>query len=81
MKYAYNGIDNPELLIELSQENQTIKICIEDNGIGLPKGFKIDEADSLGLQLVHTLLEQIEGTLVLKVEKGTKYFITFEKVT
>ncbi len=81
MKYAYVEIDNPELYISILQEQNTIKIRIEDNGIGLPDGFKIDEADSLGLQLVHTLLEQIEGTLVLKVEKGTKYFITFEKVT
>ncbi len=47
---------------------------------GLPKGFKIEESDSLGLQLVHTLIEQIDGTLSVKNEKGTKYLITFEKV-
>jgi PAS domain S-box-containing protein len=81
MKYAYKDVDEPELLIAISQHKNIIQIKIEDNGVGLPEGFKIDEADSLGLQLVHTLLEQIEGTLVLKVEKGTKYFITFEKVT
>lgn len=81
MKYAYKDIEQPELSVAITQNQNEIQIRIEDNGVGLPKGFKIEEADSLGLQLVHTLLEQIEGTLVLKVEKGTKYFITFEKVT
>jgi PAS domain S-box-containing protein len=81
MKYAYEGIENPELFIGISQENNLISICVSDNGIGLPEGFKIDESDSLGLQLVQTLMEQLEGTLILNNEKGTKYFITFEKVT
>jgi len=81
MKYAYQDVENPELFVSIAQHKNNIELRIEDNGIGLPKGFKIDEADSLGLQLVQTLLEQIDGTLDLKVKNGTKYFITFEKVS
>ena len=80
MKYAYKNIEHPELKIEIHQNNSIIDIVVEDNGVGLPKGFKIEESDSLGLQLVHTLIEQIDGTLSVKNENGTKYLITFEKV-
>jgi PAS domain S-box-containing protein len=79
MKYAFVGIDEPQLVIKLELVNDTINIFIEDNGIGLPKDFDITESDSLGLQLVTTLTEQLDGSLSIKVENGTKYLITFVK--
>jgi PAS domain S-box-containing protein len=79
MKYAFVGIDEPQLVIKLELVNDAINIFIEDNGIGLPKDFDITESDSLGLQLVTTLTEQLDGSLSIKVENGTKYLITFVK--
>lgn len=54
-------------------------IRVEDFGSGLPKGFKIEERETLGLGLVDTLIDQIDGELILKTETGTKYLIIFEK--
>jgi two-component sensor histidine kinase len=36
-------------------------------------------SDTLGLQLVSTLVEQLEGEIQVDNSKGIKYLITFEK--
>lgn len=80
MKYAFVNIEDPELYIRLEEKDNMVYIYIEDNGIGLPEDFKIDESDSLGLQLVQTLTDQLDGTLNFKTQEGTKYLLTFEKL-
>lgn len=80
MKYAFHEIENPTLEVRIGQEGETVSIWVEDNGIGLPQDFKFDETDSLGLQLVQTLTDQLDGTLELKTGEGTKYLLTFEKL-
>jgi PAS domain S-box-containing protein len=80
MKYAFEGIKDPVLQVKLYSKDNTIHIHIDDNGIGLPPDFKAEESDSLGLQLVYTLIEQLDGTINVNVKNGTKYLITFVKV-
>ncbi len=81
MKYAFVNEEKGILDVKLREKNGKINIYIEDNGIGLPKNFNVEEAESLGLQLVYTLIEQLEGTISLKEDRGTKYLITFVKIT
>lgn len=80
MKYAFEGIDEPKLEVKIFEKDSKVSIWIMDNGIGLPEDFKIDETDSLGLQLVQTLTDQLDGTLEMKTGDGTKYLLTFEKM-
>jgi PAS domain S-box-containing protein len=79
MKYAFKSINDPVLFIALQIKGDLVSIRIEDNGIGLPDNFSIEESDSLGLQLVTTLIEQLDGEMSVKVQNGTKYLITFVK--
>lgn len=80
MKYAFVGIKDPTLSIKIAENGNNVSVWVIDNGVGLPKDFKIDETDSLGLQLVQTLTDQLDGTLEMKTEEGTKYLLTFEKM-
>lgn len=77
LKYAFP--DNREGIIFVTLKNNSKKIHIEvgDNGIGIPESIDIKNTQSLGLQLVDTLVEQINGTLVLQRTKGTKFIIEF----
>ena len=52
-------------------------LTVSDNGIGLPENFKIEDSDSLGLQLVLILVDQLEGGLELKTDSGTEFSIRF----
>lgn len=38
------------------------------------------KTDTLGLQLVSTLAEQLDGEITVRNHQGTKYLITFGKV-
>jgi PAS domain S-box-containing protein len=80
LKYAFKGKKTGEIFIGINENGKTISIRIEDNGVGLPKGFNYLKTETLGLQLVVTLVEQLDGKLEMKTEKGTKYLITFDKL-
>lgn len=54
---------------------------VVDNGVGFPPGFNLAQASSLGLQLVFSLAEQLDGTVKIKSsEAGTDCAITFQRV-
>jgi two-component sensor histidine kinase len=56
-------------------------LAVIDNGVGLPEGFELGQAASLGLKLVQRLAEQIKGWLVLGDGPGTSFFLHFKPLT
>jgi PAS domain S-box-containing protein len=57
-------------------KNTTFILSISDNGVGIPE-LEIENLDSLGLQLVTSLVDQLEGELELKRDNGTEFIIRF----
>ena len=59
-------------------------MIVEDNGVGLPADFSLQEADSLGLILVDALIKQLHGDLKIgkstSVGSGSRFEILFEAV-
>lgn len=54
-------------------------LAVEDNGRGIPEEIDFTNSDSLGLQLVNILVEQVGGCIDLKRVHGTKFTIWFRK--
>jgi len=52
-------------------------LIVSDNGIGIPGDFDLENPVSLGMQLVNTLIDQLEGKLELKKDNGTEFTIKF----
>ncbi len=52
-------------------------LTVSDNGVGIPENLDIDELDSLGLQLVTSLVAQLDGGLEIKRNNGTEFIIRF----
>jgi PAS domain S-box-containing protein len=52
-------------------------LIVRDNGIGLRSSFNIDSLNTLGLQLVDILTNQLEGTLEIDSRIGTEFRIKF----
>jgi two-component sensor histidine kinase len=52
-------------------------LVVRDTGVGLPEGFDLATTRSLGLRLVGLLARQLEGTLTLARNGGTRVTITF----
>lgn len=77
LKYAFVGREEGLIEIGLKQDNKLITLTIGDDGVGIPDDVNFENTDTLGLQLVSTLVEQIEGKVELNKERGTKFSIIF----
>ena len=77
-KYAFNDCKNPMINISFKKENDgDCVLKVGDNGSGFPSGIDFKNSTSLGLQLVNSLTEQLNGTIDQEVNGGTKYIIRF----
>ncbi|MGL5832497.1 MAG: AAA family ATPase [Waterburya sp.] len=67
------------LELKYNSANQVV-LTIQDDGVGFKPGLDLYNSDSLGLELVCTLVEQLEGEIKLDQTQGTKIKIVFEKL-
>jgi two-component sensor histidine kinase len=78
LKYAFPNGKDGEILIRLNQtETDDLNLCISDNGIGFPHGVSWEKTDSLGLQLVRSLTDQLNGSIQCQLDRGAKFDIRF----
>jgi len=83
-KYAFPDSfvkDNDELKVEIKVnkiDSNKYLMIIRDNGVGLPKDFEIEKSDSLGMKLINSIVNQLNGNIEIKSEKGTEFKIVIE---
>lgn len=77
IKYAFPKQKNGVISIELNKKNDKLFFEVSDNGIGLPDNFDVENTDTLGLQLVYTLISQLDGDIQVINNNGTKYLFNF----
>lgn len=63
----------PKMKFEISRELNTLKLLYQDNGPGFTSQTNLEHAESLGMQLIHTLSEQIDGELIVMNNDGVRY--------
>ena len=79
MKHAFPDSRAGRITVELQFSGErSCTLTVADNGIGLPPGLEADRGDSLGLQLVHDLTLQLNGTVAVSSKEGTAFTITFD---
>jgi two-component sensor histidine kinase len=74
--------ENSECINGLNNNKEACKstdfvLVASDNGVGIPESLDIEDLESLGLQLVVSLVDQLDGELELKRENGTEFIIKF----
>lgn len=77
--YAFEGLDNGRVGLELSQVGNEIILKVSDDGVGLPDHVDPETADTMGMQLINVLSKQLQGSLKVASENGTgtSYIIRF----
>lgn len=62
-----------------SEECKSIlyNLTVSDNGVGISESISIEDSDTLGIQLVSILVDQLDGKLELNRDSGTEFFIEF----
>jgi two-component sensor histidine kinase len=78
LKHAFPSDRGGEIHIELrSHDSQRLTMIVRDTGVGFPPEVDFRQTETLGLQLVYTLTEQLGGTLELESNGGTTFRLTF----
>ncbi|MUG93406.1 GAF domain-containing protein [Scytonema sp. UIC 10036] len=82
LKHAFRPKNKkPQISIAIHSINSgKFRLTISDNGVGLPKDIDFKDTESLGLQLVCTFTEQLEGTIDLDNSQGTQFIIEFAEL-
>ncbi len=77
IKYAFPEGRTGEVTVSCRIVNDNYVLAVADDGIGLSKGIDPAHPTTLGLELVNTLVKQLDGTLEWNIKKGTLFIITF----
>ena len=78
LKYAFPADRGGEIIVSLAPFNsQELILTVQDNGVGLPAGFQMENTTSLGLRIVKILTIQLSGQLRIPSARGTRFEIVF----
>ncbi|MDD3248634.1 MAG: PAS domain S-box protein [Methanosarcina sp.] len=91
LKHAFPGRNRGEIQIKLFKEekvgnelsndeepagkNARYILIVSDDGVGIPEKIDLENSDTLGLQLVNILVDQLDGEIELKRVRGTEFII------
>lgn len=82
IEHGFVGRKEGLIGVDIATTPESYQIDIYDDGIGLPKDFSLQNTNSLGLQIVRTLIENdLGGKFRLFSSAGTHAFITIPRLT
>jgi PAS domain S-box-containing protein len=73
LKYAFPEDRKGEIAITVKKDGHTLTVLFRDTGIGIPADLDWQNTQSLGLRLVNTLVDQMDGTIELDRSNGTQF--------
>jgi PAS domain S-box-containing protein len=82
LKYGLEKEKTLRILIDLNSANNDRNrygLTVSDSGPGIPSEMDWRNTETLGIQLVIMLAEQLEGEIELKGNGGTTFYISFPK--
>jgi two-component system, sensor histidine kinase PdtaS len=81
LKYAFCDRENGEISISLKKTDDSgiYHLKVGDDGVGFPSDLDFDNTPSLGLKLVSTLVNQLDGEIELINDYGTCFHITIQE--
>jgi PAS domain S-box-containing protein len=77
LKYAFRPGDHGSIRIVFTRHEDGYELRVSDSGVGFPADVDFRETDTLGMQLVTNLVEQLSGTIELVRGHGTEFIIRF----
>jgi two-component sensor histidine kinase len=65
VEHAFSAERSGTIEIRCAREGDGLRLAVEDDGVGLPDGFSLEETASLGLSIVLTLVGELGGQIAL----------------
>ncbi|KGO88645.1 hypothetical protein Q765_01720 [Flavobacterium rivuli WB 3.3-2 = DSM 21788] len=80
IKYAFPDKDRGTIEISLKRtEGTNYQLIVADDGVGLPENADLQNSNSLGMNLMAGLSQQLDGSFSIKNDNGVNVAITFTK--
>jgi PAS domain S-box-containing protein len=78
LKHAFADDQEGRILIDfLAADDARFELVIRDDGVGMPQDLDFQNVETLGLQLVFMLVQQLQGTIEVDGNGGTTVKIAF----
>jgi len=77
MKYAFASRNNGLIKISALKKDNHTTISVQDNGVGIPESIDVGTSNGFGLQLVYMMTKQLQGTIKIERNSGTKFILEF----
>lgn len=74
IEHAFDPSAQGSVTIRAERSARWLDVVVHDDGRGLPQGFSVEKSDSLGLQIVRTLVSaELDGSLSMRegTDRGT----------
>ena len=79
-KHVLKNKNGNHFSLKVSEDSNThYKISYHDNGSGFPEGMNLEESNSLGMHLIQSLVEQVDGEFEFFNDEGARYSFTIPK--
>ena len=77
LKHAFPHGEDGEISVKFHKANDHYVFQVADTGVGFPEGLDFRKTNSLGMRLVDTLTDQVDGEMELDTNHGTTFTLTF----
>ncbi len=76
-QHAFPGKNEGKIIIKAMSLGSSTSLTIEDNGIGISHEFISNSQDTIGLNLVAALVDQVGGNYKIKNKSGTVFNLVY----
>ncbi|MGC9516222.1 MAG: sensor histidine kinase [Methanomicrobiales archaeon] len=80
IKHAFPDGQEGKIDVYFEKKDNKYILKIADNGVGFPPNLDLENAQTLGLELVNNLIKQLDGSIELVTNHGTSFKITFPEM-
>ncbi len=77
MKYAFTIGNVGIIIVSAALNGKTAVFSVQDNGISIPESIEFEKSSGFGLSLVKMLMIQIDGSVCIERDNGTKVILEF----
>jgi two-component sensor histidine kinase/HAMP domain-containing protein len=78
LKYAFPDGRQGTIRIDFEKAaDETVALTVQDDGVGLDTAFDLHQSETLGMQLVRSLTQQLRGKIDVGNGQGARFTITF----
>ncbi len=79
LKHAFPSNRTGRIWVRMDADERRCTLRVGDDGVGIPDDMDFRQTQTLGLQLVRTLTDQLEGTISLSRQPGTEFTVSFPR--